>query len=330
MDGSDAATSNTARSDWTARDIRNAVPADAIARLSAPAPWRASYAIGFNIAVIALLIAAAETLGTWWAAALAIPFIAGRQHAMLVLMHDASHRLLYRDARLNDAVSNLLLSFPLFVSTGLYRRHHLLHHRYTNTADDPDLEDTVIPPNGVLFVLQLLGDLLGLRSLKMLASVNSFGVLGVFKADQAAVRGNAGERRLFLAFAATLIAGLTLTGAWGGYLLYWIVPMWFALPPILHLRAVAEHAGRTQDGFASHARSVAPMPLERALFCPMNINLHLEHHVFPDIPAHRLPEVSRLLDAVPGLTDRMRRNRGYLFGPTSVLSELYAGRWRTA
>jgi fatty acid desaturase len=316
--------------EWSAFVIRKAVPKDVIGRLTLPSPWRAALAIGSVLAAIAGLIAGALWLQTWWAVAIAIVFIAGRQHAMLVLMHEAAHGLLHPNARINNVVSNLLLSFPLFISTELYRQHHLQHHRHVNTENDPDLKDTEIPPNGVLFILGLIGDLLGLRSLRLMASVNDFGVIGLFRAENGASRDIVFNRLLFLGFAAVVVFVLTLTESWLAFLLFWIVPMWFVLPPILHLRAVAEHAGRTDAGYEAHARTVTPMPMERALFCPMNINLHLEHHIFPDIPCYRLPEVLLLLDKVPDLSTSLRRNRGYLIGPDSVLAELYSGRGSSA
>jgi fatty acid desaturase len=310
--------------EWSAFVIRNAVPKEAIGRLASPSPSRAALAIGSVLAVIAGLIAGALWLQTWWATAIAVLFIAGRQHAMLVLMHEAAHRLLHPNARVNNLVSNVLLSFPLFISTELYRQHHLRHHRHVNTRSDPDLKDTEIPPNGMLFLIELIGDLLGLRSLRLMASVNEFGVIGLFRAENGATRDLVFNRFLFLGFAAVVVSVLTLTESWPAFFLYWIVPMWFVLPPILHMRAVAEHAGRTDAGYEAHARTVTPMPMERALFCPMNINLHLEHHIFPDVPCHRLPEVLQILDKVPELSTSLRRNRGYLIGRNSVLAELYS------
>jgi fatty acid desaturase len=322
MPGSDAAAAPGRV--WTAETIRRALPPEALAQLGRPAPMAAITAIGTNLAAIVALIAMAEALDSPWAMALAVVFIAGRQHAMLVMMHDAAHRLISPRPWLNDLISNLFLSFPLLVSTALYRQHHLRHHRYVNTEADPDLNDAEIPPNLVLFLLQLLGDLLGLRSLRMLASVSDFGVFGLFKPPGSQMRGAGAERVLFLAFVGGALALTALSGAWMGVLIYWVVPMWFILPPLLHLRVLAEHAGRSDQPFARHARSIDASLLERALICPMQINRHLEHHILPDIPCHRLPEVTRLLAGVPGLDRELRRNRGYLLGPGSVLAEIYA------
>lgn len=309
---------------FNAAKVRSMVPRDELARLTTVSAATSVAAIGANWLVIICLVTGAIWLGTWWAAVIAIVFIAGRQHSMLVLMHDAAHRLLFRHRDANDVASNLFLSFPLFVSTGLYRRHHLAHHRHTNTDDDPDLLDTEIPPTLGGFLASIAGDLVGLRSLRMLGSIDTFGATAIYKARNGGVAGIRLERWMFAGFISLLAFTLTVTGTWWVYGLFWFIPMWFVLPAILHIRAVSEHAGRTEADYLGHARSVRPTLLEKAIISPMNINLHLEHHLFPDVPFHRLDRVARLLDSNPRVEGAIRRNRGYLFGRESVLGELYA------
>ncbi|MCO5060337.1 MAG: fatty acid desaturase family protein [Rhizobiaceae bacterium] len=308
---------------FNATRIRGMVSKEELNQLTSVSTLASVIAIGANWLAIGCLIGGAIWIGTWWAAAIAVILVAGRQHSMLVLMHDASHRLLFRHRDANDVVSNLFLSFPLFVSTALYRRHHLAHHRYTNTDDDPDLLDTEIPATLTGFLASLAGDLIGLRSLRMLGSIDTFGATAIYKKKNDGVTGIGRERVLFAVFVAVVAAVLTFTGTWWAYGLYWFVPMWFVLPAILHIRAVSEHAGRTEAEYLGHARSVKPNLVEKALISPMNINLHLEHHLFPDVPFHRLGRVSRLIDRHPQLAGDVRRNQGYLFGRASVLGELY-------
>ncbi|NOR61557.1 MAG: fatty acid desaturase [Rhodobacteraceae bacterium] len=324
MPGFEITDTNIELSRWDAMTLRRAINSAKLEELQQPAVGTALGILLLNLTSIVLLIAAAKFAALWWVTALVVVLIAGRQHAMLVMMHEAAHGMLHKVRWVNDLVSNLFLTFPLFMSTALYRAHHLQHHRYVNTDRDPDLNDSELPPNGLLFLLQLFGDLLGLRSLRMLTSINDFGVFGLFSKNLNKTTVLRREQWLFVGVALLVLAILTFTGAWLEVLIFWIVPMWFILPPVLHLRAVAEHAGRVDADYEAHARSVDPYPLERLLICPLNINLHLEHHIFPDIPAHRLPQVSRLLADIPSLGTKLRRNRGYLLGRNSVLAELYA------
>ena len=70
----------------------------------------------------------------------AVAFIASRQHALLVLMHDGVHYRLLRNRRLNDWMSEVILAWPHFVSARQYRKNHFAHHRYLNTRAGSRLE----------------------------------------------------------------------------------------------------------------------------------------------------------------------------------------------
>jgi len=87
--------------------------------LSRRRPGRAALAIARQWAVILAAAAGAVYGDRWYGYLLAIVVIATRQHALAVLMHDGAHRLLFADRRVNDLVSDLLLAFPLFISTTL-------------------------------------------------------------------------------------------------------------------------------------------------------------------------------------------------------------------
>src|SRR5579863_1936634 len=67
-----------------------------------------------------------------------VAFIGARQHALLILMHEGVHYRLFRNRRLNDWTSEILLAWPNLISARAYRRNHFAHHRYLNTAQDPD------------------------------------------------------------------------------------------------------------------------------------------------------------------------------------------------
>ena len=70
---------------------------------------------------------------------LAAAIIGSRQQALGILVHDATHYLLYKNRTVNDIVSDLCCGFPVNISTTLYRSTHFRHHRFANTEQDPDL-----------------------------------------------------------------------------------------------------------------------------------------------------------------------------------------------
>lgn len=86
--------------------VRNAVAVWAIAR-----QW----------IVIAAAVAFVTGAGHWWAWPVAACVIATWQHALVVLMHEASHYHLLSNHRLNDVISDLFCAFPINITTRGYR-----------------------------------------------------------------------------------------------------------------------------------------------------------------------------------------------------------------
>jgi len=82
-------------------------------------------------------------LGWWWnvpVALLAILLMGAGQHRLIMLGHDASHYLLFRNRLLNELASDWFCMFPLLSLTHNYRLQHLAHHQYVNHPEnDPDL-----------------------------------------------------------------------------------------------------------------------------------------------------------------------------------------------
>src|SRR3954454_21354115 len=85
------------------------------------------------------IIVLAVWLDNWfmWIAAF---LLMGRAHAQFAaLMHEAAHRLLFRNKRVNDWVGRWLLGYPSFTPTDLYRRGHMAHHREEFGPNEPDI-----------------------------------------------------------------------------------------------------------------------------------------------------------------------------------------------
>ncbi|HEV2371162.1 MAG TPA: fatty acid desaturase family protein [Streptosporangiaceae bacterium] len=294
-------------------------------------PARAALAIARQWAIILLAGGAAVWWGQWYGYLLAIIVIATRQHALAVLMHDGAHRLLFAGRRLNDLVSDVLLAFPLFVSTTLYRRHHLDHHRFLNTDKDPDLDLASLGNTTRDWVRLFAGDLTGVNLLKTVDTLTQFSLLPVLRGNREVARAMGRDRLfLFLAQLAVLTAVLAVTDGWLVYLLLWVVPSLTALSMILRLRAAAEHVGCDLEDGPGGTRTVTAGPIERFLFSPCRINYHLAHHLYPSVPCYNLNLLHRRLMENPGISSRAHISRSYLFGRDSVLNHIAEARKRRA
>jgi fatty acid desaturase len=239
----------------------------------------------------------------------AVAFIGSRQHALLVLMHDGVHYRLLRNRRLNDWMSEVILAWPHLVTARQYRKNHFAHHKYLNTEQDPDLKRRkgdpawVFPQAIPALAKSLFRDVSGLNApgmLKLAASVAS--------ADTVST----GFLALRYGFYAAVLGIIVYTGALEGFALYWVVPMFTWLMLVMRIRGIAEHHAIEQpDGAYPRTRTTHPTWLERIFLAPKNVNYHIEHHFFPSVPFHRLPELHAILMSKPGYREGAHVTRTY-------------------
>ncbi len=243
------------------------------------------------------IIGAAIALGPWsWLPAI---LLMGRAHAQFAsLMHEAAHRLLFRNKRANDVVGRWLIGYPAFTNTDAYRRVHMAHHREEFGPDEPDIPLYAnYPISSASFRRKLWRDAIGRTGLRLLR-VQLAGITS----PVAVVR-----RTLLkiLAVQALLIAAAVMSGYWWAYPLFWLLPYLTVWRVINRLRSIAEHGGlMASDDRRVATHSVTQHLLARFFLVPFNIGFHLAHHVDAGVPFRNLPRYHRLLAAsgyvVPG------------------------------
>jgi fatty acid desaturase len=283
-----------------------------IKRLSALTPWRTALAIAFDWTVIAAAIGLSEWIGGIWVWLAAVLVIAGRMHALGVLIHDFAHYRFIADKALSERIGDLLLAWPLMTTVDGYRQNHLAHHRYTNTEKDPDwiiklgTMHFTFPQKWQYAMTNLMGYLVGVSSYRDLRSLSAR--LG----DKPLPR----TYKLWrLGFYAAVAALLFATGAWWGFLIYWVVPFLTFFLLFLYVRSVAEHFGSMDyEHELGSSRTVLPYLAERAFFAPHNVNYHLDHHLYPSVPFYNLPKLHALLLADPEYRAKAHITRGYVTG----------------
>lgn len=222
-----------------------------------------------------------------WVAALVLM---GRAHAQFAaLMHEAAHRMLFRNRKANDWVGRWLLGFPSFTPTDLYRRGHMAHHREEFGPNEPDIPlYRGYPISRASLRRKLVRDATGRTGWKLFK--------GLFRGVRATEPAISSQARGIAAVQIVLIvAGIALGHPWL-WLLLWFLPHLTVWRVINRLRSIAEHGGmqRSQDR-RNTTHSVRQHALARFLMVPCWIGWHLAHHVDSGVPMRNLPKYHREL-----------------------------------
>jgi beta-carotene hydroxylase len=215
-----------------------------------------------------LVFAAAAYLRWWW---LTPPIVFGIFVAVVTATHDVVHRTLGLSARATDWT--LFLTGAVLLESGhAYRATHTQHHRLFPHPEDPE---------GYPAELSALGAVL-------------YGPIFLARLWAWAFRSGR-DRSWLMAEAcvppAVLCAGVLLWPYTPGVLAYavmaivgsWVYPLLTVYLPHHDYGDTPLTQTRTLRG-----RLIPAMFLE--------LTYHLEHHLYPQVPSHNLPELSRRLE----------------------------------
>jgi fatty acid desaturase len=220
------------------------------------------------------------------------------------LMHEAAHRLLFANKRVNDFVGRWLLGYPTFTSTDAYRRVHMAHHREEFGPDEPDMalyRGYPIPNSS--FRRKMIRDATGRTGWKLFRGLPR----GLTSSDPR-IRNTAIK---ILAVQAVLLGAAIVSGHWWLYPFFWLAPYLTSWRVVNRLRSIAEHGGMTRSRDRRETtHSVRQSPVARFFMVPYNLGWHLAHHVDPGVPFRHLPRFhAALRDA--GYVDDTIEHRSY-------------------
>ena len=275
---------------------REALSREDIKDLLAMRDWRSWLSVATNW----VLIAAAFALVVRWpnpaTIVLALFVIGARQLGFAVLMHEAAHRSLFSNRRVNDFVGNWLCAFPIWSDLRPYRPYHLQHHAKNWTDEDPDLAlANPFPITRSSMRRKVWRDLSGQTGFKRLRAT--------VRRDLGLSRGrvkrnfDAGIEAFHgvLLTNAILLAILALAGHPALYLL-WIGAWLTSYSLVMRIRSIAEHAMIPDPADEmNNTRTTVARWWERLLIAPNRVNFHLEHHLLPTVPHYNLPRMHRML-----------------------------------
>jgi fatty acid desaturase len=211
--------------------------------------------------------------------------------AMFAPMHECVHKTAFKTPWLNELVGWPAGALALYNFT-YYRRYHSWHHRYTQDLDrDPELSGPK-PQTFAQYAFHLSGIPFWINKPRELLML-SLGRTDQFpyvpaSAKSAVVWSARAQLGLYLAIAVVSVAtGSTLA------LRYWLLPAMLA-EPLLRALLIVEHTGCSLDsnGLTNTRSTLAVLPVR---FLMWNMPFHAEHHLYPSIPFHRLPDAHQRL-----------------------------------
>jgi fatty acid desaturase len=208
---------------------------------------------------------------------------------LFTLLHETVHDTPFASLRLNRAVG-IFSGFLIFLPPLWFRYFHLAHHRHThNPEKDPELEGDPIDT-----IPRYLWTVSGLPAWKFHAITLFQTAWGRMEYDYLPASVHARvrtEARLFwLAYA--LILGACLWAQTALLLYVWLLPLVLG-QPFLRLYLMAEH-GRCPHvaNMLENTRTTFTNSLVRWL--AWNMPYHAEHHAYPRVPFHKLPEFHKV------------------------------------
>ena len=254
-------------------------------------------------AQVVAVLGGAVWIDRWWVWPIAVVLM-GRSFALLlILSHEAAHRLLFADRRANDLVGRWLLAAPGLVPLDLYRRAHMAHHRDELGPDEPDTALYAgYPITRASLRRKLARDAVGISGWKNLKPL----LRGATRRPVATV----------LAVQLVLLAAFTAAGWPQLYFVLWLLPWMTSWRVINRLRAIAEHGGmeRSPDKRRT-THHVRQRPLARFWMVPYRTGWHLAHHVDAGVPWRNLPRLHGELETA-----------GWV--PPSLVWPSYTALWR--
>ena len=200
---------------------------------------------------------------------------------LFTLEHEATHRTPFANPTLNEwtgRACGLILILPF----EWFRYFHLAHHRYTNLPGlDPEL-DGAKPETVAQWLWHVTGLPYWISAVKRLFSLAFHRPQAGYIPPNALPR-MATEARIMLALYA-LAAFFAPALLW-----FWLIPILIG-QPFLRLYLLAEHGDCPYvANMLENTRTTFTNRLVRYL--AWNMPYHTEHHAFPAVPFHHLPEL---------------------------------------
>lgn len=235
-----------------------------------------------------------------WYYPLTVLIIGSRQRALATILHEAAHRTLAKNRKLNQILGTYFSGYLIFQTWDAYSRSHVInHHAHLGSpVFDPDLRHYI--ESGV-FDSQTKKQFFLAHLIAPIFCVNIFSTIGYLLNNRLL---NSAHKSEFAKMILVLAIFIGLGGAsvgWEFFFMYWLIPYLTTFQVITWFIELAEHYPLVRDAkidlYATRNRFSHPV---EAFFTAMHSeNFHLIHHLFPGIPFWNLNKAHQILLADP-------------------------------
>ena len=238
------------------------------------------YTFGLILAVVGLQVTLAALLqGQPWWLVLVLAYVVGAvaTHALAMMIHECAHNLLFKRKNWNF-LAGIVANLPMVVPSAIFfKRYHLKHHAFQGSyALDGDIASA--------WEARLIGHSSVRKTLWMLF-LPFFQMIRIWRLQEIKIW----DGWLWLNIAAMIGADVAVFLYLGPVAFFYLVASLFfavGLHPV-GARWIQEHylVDAPQETYSYYG------PLNRVA---INVGYHNEHHDFPSVPWHRLPQVRHM------------------------------------
>ncbi len=297
------------------------LPGNILQQLSRVSPYKGPAIVTMEWLLIIMAAWLCNSFFHWSLYILTVIFIGSRQHALLVMMHEAVHYRLLPNRKLNDLIGNIFCAWPIMLNYEVYRKAHFAHHRYLMTDNDPDWNvqkeeaEYRFPKKLTGFLTLFIRDIIGLGAYQQLQTIFLYKNDRTQPAPKQKSRNTKLKAYILPLLYLLALVLLYLIGMLPEFFLYWIVPAFTWLKWSLYLRSVGEHHGLDSNKDASEqhplSRTTKVGWLSKIFIASHNVSYHAEHHLYPSVPQYNLPQIHKLLMQDDGFRHHNRITHGY-------------------
>ena len=209
---------------------------------------------------------------------------------LFTLLHESVHQTPFRTKWLNNMTARVS-GFLVFLPSTWFKYFHFAHHRFMQIpGKDPELA-TEKPKTTLSCITHISGIPTWVGHFKTLGQ----NAMGECDADFLPKRAEARivkESRLLLLVYALILCGAIFTGS-AALFWIWILPALLG-QPFLRLYLLAEHGlCPTLPNMFENTRTTFTNRIVR--FVTWNMSYHTEHHTYPSVPFHKLPDLHEIM-----------------------------------